>query len=178
MRERTINHFAMADTPLDKQNEDHQRSCDQDAAHLAFDLARQFITIAIGGIGFTVGLSYAAAPPLSTTIFWSVLGAFAAAIAFGLLFIMHGIGQLSQAKSYNVYIPSLRAISLLQIASVTIGVGLLCLFLRHTNDAPATSITVKTRDTVLTCPNDIHRRHEIQMDGNTVIFSAFAEEYQ
>jgi hypothetical protein len=150
--------------------------CDQDAAHLAFDLARQFITIAIGGIGFTVGIAYASPVLFSSALIWIILLAFGATVLFGLLFIMHGIGILSQDKSYNVYIPSLRAISFIQILSAIVGIGLLCVFLRsHVNtddEANSNDIQIKLGENILTYPNDSGKNYTIEIDKEKITFSA------
>jgi len=150
--------------------------CDQDAAHLAFDLARQFITIAIGGIGFTVGILCASPIVVSSALVWSVLAAFGTTVALGLFFIMHGIGILSQDKSYNVYIPSLRITSLLQILSAAVGVGLLCVFLRSPiqpdKNAAVNGIQIKIGENLLTYPHDPGKNYTIEIEKEKIIFSA------
>ena len=43
---------------------------EQDAANLSFDLTKQFITLAIGGIAFVVGLSYSSPSAVSSVLLW------------------------------------------------------------------------------------------------------------
>jgi len=101
----------------------------QDASHLATTLTQQFITIAIGCIGFTLGMSFTMPSLLATSIFWGILTVFGFSIIFGLLFLMHTIALLSKYQMCDVYKPSLRILSLVQIALTIFGVGLLCLYL-------------------------------------------------
>ena len=119
-----------------------------------------------------MGLSYAVPSLLSLTIFWIILWIFGVAIGLGLLFIMNGIGILWQDKSYNIYAPSLRIISALQILAVVIGIGLLCWFLRCPAEMQSNAIQIQIEDgIVLIRPNEQHRQYEVRVEDKTIILS-------
>ena len=107
--------------------DDHE----QEAAKLGFDITKQFLTLAIGGIAFVVGLSYSTPSAVSSTLLWSTVAVFGASALFGLMFLMHGVSTLSIKKSYDVYATSLRLLAVLQILLMLGGVGLLCPILYH-----------------------------------------------
>jgi hypothetical protein len=96
----------------------------KDSATMACDLARQFVNIAVGGMAFAVGLSLAL--KISVCLLWSILIVFGLSVFAGLLFLMHFIALVWKGE-YNVYIPSLRWLSISQILLVAVGVFLLCL---------------------------------------------------
>jgi len=96
----------------------------KDAMTLACDLARQFVNIAVGGMAFTVGLSLAV--EISPVLFWAILIVLGLSVAAGLLFLMHSIA-LIWGGNYDIFIWTLRSLSLVQILLVAFGVLLLCL---------------------------------------------------
>ena len=149
---------------------------EQDAANLAFDLTRQFITLAVGGIGFAVGIHHAAPTAASAVMFWAILSVFGGSAIFGLAFLMHGIGRLYQDKSYDVYATGLRVLSILQILLVAFGGILLCSFLGKStgvpNDATNGSIQVKVGDDLLTYPHETDKNYTIGIENGKVNFSA------
>jgi len=53
--------------------QDHE----QEAAKLSFDLTKQFITLAIGGIAFVVGLSFSTPTAISSVLLWITIAVFA-----------------------------------------------------------------------------------------------------
>jgi hypothetical protein len=96
----------------------------KDSAMLSCDLARQFVNIALGGMAFAVALSLTS--KISSCLLWSILIVFGTSVAAGLLFLMHLISLISIGK-YEVYRPSVRWISAVQILLVVVGVFLLCI---------------------------------------------------
>lgn len=104
---------------------------DKEAAKLGFDLTKQFLTLALGGIAFVVGLSFSTPSAVSSILLWTTLGMFGLSAIFGLFFLMHGINILSVQKSYDIYATSLRFLAALQVLLVLVGVILLCPILYH-----------------------------------------------
>jgi hypothetical protein len=147
-----------------------QDSCAKAAMNLACGLTSQFITLAIGGIGFAAGLAYALPTTISTAALWLTLGIFGASVVFGLLFFMHGISQINDHKSYDVYAGGLRIMAGLQILLVLLGVIFLCLLLntsvkRHSTDK---IIQISAGENSLTYPIDAAKNYKVEIDGNKV----------
>jgi membrane protein implicated in regulation of membrane protease activity len=109
----------------------------QKAAELGFDLTKQFLTLAFGGIAFVVGLSFSTPDAVSTTLLWWAIGLFSASSIFGLLFLMKGVNHLSEKKSFDIYDKSLRCLSILQIVFVVVGVITLCPIVNHRPPPPS-----------------------------------------
>jgi hypothetical protein len=99
--------------------------CQKKAADLGFDLTKQFLTLAFGGIAFIVGLSFNTPGAISSFMLWGVVGTFAVSAALGLCFLMHGVSLLHVHNSYDIYASSLRILAVAQIVLVLLGVGLL-----------------------------------------------------
>jgi hypothetical protein len=99
--------------------------CEKKAADLAFDLTKQFLTLAFGGIAFVAGLSFSSPGAVSSILLWWVIGVFGASAVLGLVVLMHGVNLLGEKKTFDVYVSSLRILSLLQIASMLTGTVLL-----------------------------------------------------
>ena len=95
------------------------------AAELAFDLTKQFLTLAFAGIAFVAGLSFNTSGSVSKIAIWSVIVSFGLSAVLGLTFLGHGVNRLSVKKTFDIYASSLRFLSILQIVFVLIGVGLL-----------------------------------------------------
>ena len=91
---------------------------------LAFDLTKQFLTLAFAGIAFVVGLSFSDPGAIPTLWLWPTLVLFAFSIVVGLLFLMRSVSDLSQA-GLDVYEKSLRVMAAGQILLVILGVGFL-----------------------------------------------------
>ena len=104
----------------DKNIPEHSK---QGSVFQACELVRQFITIATGGIAFTVGLSVASS--VSACFFWTVLFVLGLSVVCGLLFLMHTISNISYGD-YNINAMSVRLLAMSQIVLVAIGVLLLC----------------------------------------------------
>ena len=145
---------------------------ERDAAGLAFDLTRQFIAIALGGIGFIVGLHYASPSTISTLMFWATLTVFGVSAVFGLVFLMHGVSRLYNDKSYDVYATGLRITSIMQILLVLLGVTLLCLFLGSPSTQDKDSIQIRIGENLITYPHDPDRNYTIKIENDRVEFSA------
>ena len=101
------------------------------SVNIALDTARQFITLAVGGMGFIAGFSYIFPPLLSTCLFWIIMTVFGVSICCGLLFCMRTTGEIYWEKTYDViYVPELRILSATQILLFLTGIILLCFFLQ------------------------------------------------
>jgi hypothetical protein len=103
----------------------------QKAAELGFDLTKQFLTLAFGGIAFVVGISFSSPSAVSTTLLWWAIALFSASCIMGLLFLMRGVNHLSEKRSFDIYATSLRTLSILQILFVIAGVIMLCPIVNH-----------------------------------------------
>jgi len=99
--------------------------CEKKAAELGFDLTKQFITLALAGIAFVVGLSFNSPGTVPALLLWPTVGVFGLSTVLGLLFLMRGVNQLSIQKSYDIYASSLTVLAGSQIVLVLIGVALL-----------------------------------------------------
>ena len=93
----------------------------KDALILSSAMARQFITVALFGIAVLMCASVLVSVPS----FWFVFTFLGISVVAGLLYLMHAIGCM-HFEECDVYRPSLRIISLVQIISVVIGIILLC----------------------------------------------------
>lgn len=151
---------------------------EQEAAKLSFDLTKQFITLAVGGIAFVVGLSYSAPTAISAVLLWSTIAVFGLSAVFGLFFLMHGVNTLSVQKSYDVYATSLRVLAALQILLVLGGVILLCPILYHrpatkpaATDTKAIQVQLAPGQT-LSYPVETDKNYTIEIENGKVKFSA------
>lgn len=112
---------------------------------LAFDVSRQFLTLALGGIAFAIGVTGSHPDAFGTTSFWAAIGFFGLSIVAGFMFLMHAVSSLAQDKALDVYHVLPRILILIQVPAVVIGAALL-LFLHAGNlrDVPKiTSVTVE-----------------------------------
>jgi membrane protein implicated in regulation of membrane protease activity len=148
----------------------------QKAAELGFDLTKQFLTLAFGGIAFVVGLSFSNPSAVSTTLLWVAIGLFSASCLFGLLFLMKGVNHLSEKKSFDIYATSLRVLSILQIIFVLCGVIALCPIVNHRTPAEpqnGNSIEINIQGkTSLVYPIVPEKNITIEFKGSNVTFSA------
>lgn len=151
---------------------------EEEAAKLGFDLTKQFITIAIGGVAFVVGLSQSSPTAISFVMLVATVGVFGFSAVFGLIFLMRGVNRLSVEKSYDVYSTSLRILAALQITFVLIGVVLLCptLFYRsplNTTGPSANTIQVQLApQQTLTFPVEADKNYTIELENGKVNFAA------
>ena len=151
---------------------------EEEAAKLGFDLTKQFITLALGGIAFVVGLSFSTPTAVSSILLWSTVGVFALSAIFGLFFLMHGVNILSIDKSYDIYATSLRVLAALQILLVLVGVVLLIPILYHrpdSTDTANTSNTIKIQidsQKSISYPVEKDKSYTIEMDNGKIKFSA------
>jgi hypothetical protein len=146
----------------------------KDAAYLAFDVTRQFLTIAIGGIGFTLGLAYANPAINSSLLFNASLIVYALSVASGLLFLMHSVGKLSSDRSYNIYSRGLRVLSAMQILLVVLGTILLYCILRNPPESPVRPangvIVIQTGVNSMTYPHESGKNYSIEFNGGDILF--------
>lgn len=151
---------------------------EEEAAKLAFDLTKQFITLALGGIAFVVGLYFSTPNAVSMVLFWSTVGVFAGSTILGLAFLMHGVNILSVQRSYDIYATSLRFLAGLQIILVLIGVALLApiLYYKPTTSTPAAatnSITIRIdQEQSISYPSEPDKNYVIEVESGKVRFSA------
>jgi hypothetical protein len=151
---------------------------EQEAAKLSFDLTKQFITLAVGGIAFVVGLSYSSPTTISSLLLWATIGVFGLSAVLGLFFLMHGVNTLSVQKSYDVYATSLRVLAGFQILLVLAGVILLCPILYQrpaakpgVTDTKAIQIQLAPQQT-LSYPVEPDKNYKIEIENGKVTFSA------
>jgi hypothetical protein len=141
---------------------------EQEAAKLGFDVTKQFITIAISGIAFVVGLSFSTPTAISSILLWCTIGVFGLSAIFGLLFLMHGVKILGVQKSYDVYATSLRFLAIVQIALVLLGVILVFPILNSRPQLPAKGNNVEIKMTngqSLSYPVEADKSYTIEIDG-------------
>jgi len=149
----------------------------EEAAKLGFDLTKQFITLAVGGIAFVVGLSFSSPTVVSSVLLWSTIAVFALSAVLGLFFLMHGVNILSVQKSYDIYATSLRFLAGLQIALVLVGMVLLCPILYHrpaeSVTTPGTNIRVQlTPQQSVSYPVEAGKNYTIEIENGKLKFSA------
>jgi hypothetical protein len=149
----------------------------EEAARLGFDLTKQFITLAVGGIAFVVGLSFSTPTVVSSLLLWSTIGVFAVSAVLGLFFLMHGVNILSVQKSYDIYATSLRFLAGLQIVLVLVGMVLLCPILYQRPATPATrkenSIHVQlSPQQSISYPVEADKSYTVEIENGKVTFSA------
>jgi hypothetical protein len=147
----------------------------QKAAELGFDLTKQFLTLAFGGIAFVVGISFSSPSAVSTALLWWAIGLFSTSCILGLLFLMKGVNHLSEKKSFDIYAASLRVLSILQIIFVMAGVITLCPVVNHRAPISETKgsiqIHVNGRSSI-TYPNKPDENVIIELNGSNFTFSA------
>ncbi len=145
----------------------------QKAAELGFDVTKQFLTLALSGIAFVVGLSFSSPNVVSTILLWSTVGMFGGSAVLGLLFLMRGVNILSVHSSYDIYATSLRWLSGAQILLVLVGVSLLVPILYHRADGAlggtdARVIEIKVGEQSVRYPVESDKNYTIELDGSNV----------
>jgi hypothetical protein len=151
---------------------------EEEAAKLGFDLTKQFITFALGGIAFVVGLYFSTPNAVSIVLLWSTVAVFAVSTILGLAFLMHGVNILSVQRSYDIYATSLRFLSGLQIILVLIGVALLAPILYYKPTSPTPSATSNTitiqidSKQSISYPLESDKNYVVEIEGGKVKFSA------
>jgi|GEM_PF-6110337 len=152
---------------------------DKEAAKLGFDLTKQFLTLAIGGIAFVVGLSFSTPSAVSSVLLWATLGVFGLSAVLGLFFLMHGVNILSVQKSYDIYATSLRFLAGFQIILVLVGVALLfpILYGRPASVTPkspnANTIQIQiSPEQTLSYPVEPDKNYTIEIEAGKVKFNA------
>ena len=132
----------MADTC----NENHHR----DSCQYSVDIAKQFITLAAGGVAFIVGLAMATSTAIPQSFYW-VTSLFIFSIAMGLIYAMSVVAHVNKTQNYNVYSLQLKALASVQIVSFLLGVIFLSYAVlwklennkdQHTTDKPHLEIFV------------------------------------
>ena len=123
------------------------------SAHISLDTARQFIMLAVGGMGFIAGFSYIFPSLLSAYTFWITMSVFGASVCNGLLYCMRTTGEIYCEKTYDiVYVPELRILSAAQILLFLAGIILLCCFLRAPANEVVKTTTCNCGQTLSKCP--------------------------
>ena len=148
--------------------------CEKKAAEIGFDLTKQFLTLAFAGIAFVVGLFFNTPGSVSAVMLWMIVAVFGASVVLGLLFLMRGVNLLSVHKSYDIYEPSLRAMSIFQILLILFGTVFLATLLRarQTPTAlPAHTMEIRfERGGSMTYPIDPSKNITVQVeDGKAKI---------
>jgi hypothetical protein len=146
----------------------------RDSLIFSFEYSRQLLTLAIGGIGFLIGLHYSTNITLaSTTLFWLALITFGLSTIFGLLVFMRGTGIVYGSNSYDVYEPVLRTFSLLQILMLVLGVTLLCVQLKTptTKTSSYEMIQIKVNDHTMNYPLRPNEAYNIEINNGHLKFT-------
>ncbi len=106
-------------------SEDPKAEALKESAKLGIDVAKQFLTLALGGLAFIVGWVMAGKTVISSALAVCCVVLFGISVLFGLLFLMCAVGHINKDQNYNVYTPTLRFLSSLQILLFMVGVALL-----------------------------------------------------
>jgi hypothetical protein len=142
------------------------------AADVALDLAKQFLTVAFGGIAFTVGLSFSAPDAITTIFFWIIVVSFGLSAAFGFLFLMNAIGsvnKLADDQFLDVSAGTLPTFSVLQILGTVVGtVALIVVLYKHVSKPiPPHTMSVKINaQQSVDFPIDSDKNVTIDVDGS------------
>jgi hypothetical protein len=147
-------------------------NCKEKAADLAFDVTKQFLSIAFAGIAFVVGMTYSTPGAVSGFLMWMTVSIFGLSALLGLLFLLHGVNLLSIQETYDIYASSLRALAVIQIVLVIGGVALLAIVLSQRpaklNGAGGNmEIKVSAQQSVQ-YPIDPNRNTTVEIDGSKV----------
>jgi hypothetical protein len=148
--------------------------CEKKAAELGFDLTKQFITLAFGGIAFLVGLSYSTPTAVTKTLLWLVISIFGVSACLGLLFLMRGVNQLSEQKSFDIYNASLRLLSKLQIVTMVAGTVLLAVMLgerKATDNTHVIEVKTDSKHSVR-YPLDPLKSISVEINGSAITITA------
>jgi hypothetical protein len=94
---------APAQQPLPNNSDSHKES-----AKLAIELTKQFITLAVGAIGFVIGLLSSNLDLMPKTVSVACLIGFAASVVCGLFFFMCAVGEINLNSNFDVYHSRLR----------------------------------------------------------------------
>jgi hypothetical protein len=144
----------------------------RDVFNFAFELSRQLIAIAIGSIGFLLGVLYTSeSTVISPIFFWSILIAFGLSVIAGLFFFMRGVGLLSNSDNYTIYEKWLRLSSFIQILSLLIGIILLCFNLQIPIKDVSETIQLKNNGKIVNYPIRPNEKYTIEIDDNYLKFT-------
>jgi hypothetical protein len=114
---------------------------------VANDIAKQFITLALGGIAFAVGITTQDPQALQSRLFWGVIGGFAISGLLGFGFLMHGVSHMAEGKGrLNLYQGAARWVPMLQIATLCGATAALVFF--HVNAVARKAGTQETKLTI------------------------------
>jgi hypothetical protein len=101
----------------------------KDACQYAAGLSDKFLTLAVAGIAFIIGLVFAkedsAAVQLSPTTMRIALVLFGISVLIGWLFFMNVVGSVASENDYKVYHNSKQWFCLLQILTALVAIALL-----------------------------------------------------
>jgi hypothetical protein len=124
---------------------------------LAFEVSKQFLTLALGGVAFAIGITGSHPEAFGTIWFWLAIILFGLSIFTGFVFLMAGVSSLGQDKAFDVYRPFHRMLSIIQVLSIVAGASLL-LYIHASSlryDSPTTvtfEIHVAGKMTSMTVP--------------------------
>ncbi len=152
--------------------DEHKKS----AAELAFDVTRQFLTLAFGGIAFVVGLSFSSPDAVSQTFLWWTIGLFSASAVFGLLVLMNGVGKISEESTFDIYSSSLRLFSIVQILLIIAGTALLIPIVSNggsANEQPTANIEISNGGSEsISYPIDPASSYEVEVTKDKISIKA------
>jgi hypothetical protein len=158
--------------------DDHKKDCQKKAAELGFDLSKQFLTLALAGIAFVVGLSFNTPGAISSLMLWLTVGTFGLSTAIGLIFLMRGVSLISIDHTYDIYATSLRALAGAQIMLVLVGVVLLAplLIRRSAKESSANAIELRLdKQQTVVYPIDPNKNVTIEADGGKIKITAVSK---
>jgi hypothetical protein len=115
-------------------------------ADLAADIAKQLLTLSLGGIAFAVGITTTDAKALHEDLFWWLIATFGVSTILGFVFLMIGVSGYAKGKEVDVYKGPARFLPLLQIILLVAGTGLLLYF--HVETATRKAGELETKLTV------------------------------
>jgi hypothetical protein len=114
---------------------------------VANDIAKQFITLALGGIAFAVGITTQDPQALQGRLFWAVIGGFAVSGLLGFGFLMHGVSHMAEGRGrLDLYQGAARWAPVLQIAALSGAMAALLVF--HVNAVARKAGVQETRLTI------------------------------
>ncbi len=115
-------------------------------ADLAVDIAKQLLTLSLGGIAFAVGITTTDAKALHEDSFWYVIGTYGGSTLLGFLFLMYGVSRYAKGVELKVYEGAARFLPLIQMILLVGGTWLLLNF--HVEAASRRAGDLETKLTV------------------------------
>jgi uncharacterized membrane protein YczE len=149
-------------------NDDHYK----DSCKYSIEIAKQFITLASGGVAFVVGLLISSNKVASYLFYW-LSGSFILSIGFGLIYVMSTIAHINKEQNYNVYSPKLKFLAATQIIFFIIGLILLVYTVLwkleskiEKQNIDSLCVEINLKDNKITYKNVKQTNTELNVSGN------------